>query len=342
MKPQLMPPNLVEHFYLGGPSIAALRGGVDLVSDRQPEEWLAATVERADEPGVGLSHLVDGTTLREHVIADPVGWTGRADGLAGDVGILVKLIDAGQRLPVHVHPDREFAVAHLDCPYGKTEAWLVIATSGDNPSVWVGWNADLDADLLADRVEAQDSEWMLAHLNRLDVRAGDAVLVPAGTPHAVGAGVFVVEVQEPTDFSILLEWSVTSVGREDSHLGLGFPVVLPAVDHHALTAETLARLVTHIDLAAPEAEVVRALPAAADPFFRLDLVASTAGHGPTVEAGFAAVLALSGSGALRAGAEQVEVSAGQVYAVPAGFGDWTATGDLRLVVCRPGVPEGTP
>lgn len=342
MKPQLMPPNLVEHFYLGGPSIAALRGAVGLVSDRQPEEWLAATVERADEPGVGLSHLVDGTTLREHVIADPVGWTGRVDGLQGDVGILVKLIDAGQRLPVHAHPDRAFAVSHLDCPYGKTEAWLVIATSGETPSVWVGWNTDLDADLLAAKVDAQDSEWMLAHLNRLDVRAGDAVLVPAGTPHAVGAGVFLVEVQEPTDFSILLEWSVTSVGREDSHLGLGFPAVLAAVNHHALTAETLSGLRKHVDLAATGAEVVPALPGAADPFFRIDVVAPTTGDRPIIEAGFAAVIALSGTGALRAGDEQIEVEAGQVYAVPAGFGDWAATGDLRLVVCRPGVPGGTP
>ena len=60
---------------------------------------------------------------------------------------------------------------------------------------------------------------MLDHLHRLPVRAGDGILVPAGQPHAIGAGVFVVEAQEPTDFSILLEWSVTTATREESHLG---------------------------------------------------------------------------------------------------------------------------
>ena len=52
MEPILMPPNIIDHFYLGGERIAELRG-VDMPSPRRPEEWLAATTFRAGEPGVG-------------------------------------------------------------------------------------------------------------------------------------------------------------------------------------------------------------------------------------------------------------------------------------------------
>ena len=234
MRPLLLPPNVIDHFYLGGRLLAALRG-VELPSSRRPEEWLAATVHRADDPTVGSSRLTDGRLFADVVAADREGWTGSAAGAPGagaaDTGLLVKLLDAGQRLPVHVHPTREFARAHLHSCYGKSEAWYVLAVEGDDPAVWVGWRDDVEPAELAAGIDAQDSAWMLDRLNKITVRPGDGILVPAGEPHATGAGVFVVEVQEPTDFSILLEWSVTTATRDESHLDLGFDLALRAVDH---------------------------------------------------------------------------------------------------------------
>ena len=230
MQPIVMPPNIIDHFYLGGERIAELRG-VDMPSPRRPEEWLAATTFRAGEPGVGPSRTESGELLRDLIAADPIGWLGSDEGPSGDNGILVKLLDPAQRLPVHVHPDRAFAVSHLNCPYGKTEAWYVLATSGDAPSVWLGFSEDVDPAELSRRVDAQDSDWMLSRMNRIEVKPGDGILVPAGTAHAIGDGVFVAEVQEPTDFSILLEWSVTTATRDESHLDLGLPLALSATNH---------------------------------------------------------------------------------------------------------------
>ena len=113
---------------------------------------------------------------------------------------------------------------------------------------------------------------MLEHLNKINVRPGDGILVPAGQAHATGAGVFLVEVQEPTDFSILLEWSVTTATRDESHLGLGFDVVLPAVSHRALPAPEPV----HVGLDARAPDLLRGLPQAADPFFRVDIAAADA------------------------------------------------------------------
>ena len=335
MQPITMPPNIIDHFYLGGERIAELRG-VDMPSPRRPEEWLAATTFRAGEPGIGPSRTADGTLLRDLIAADPVGWLGTADGPAGDNGILVKLLDPAQRLPVHVHPDRDFARSHLNCPYGKTEAWFVLATSGEQPSVWLGFSEDVDPDELSRRVEAQDSEWMLSRMNRIDVRPGDGILVPAGTAHAIGEGVFVAEVQEPSDFSILLEWSVTTATREESHLDLGMPLALSATNHRAIPAAELAALVVHTNPDSTSAAPLHLLDDAADAFFRLDLLAPAPGSAPSLPAGFAVVVVLEGAGQLQSPAGRVEITRGQVLAVPSGFGPWAASGDVRALACRPG------
>ncbi len=336
MQPIVMPPNIIDHFYLGGERIAELRG-VGMPSPRRPEEWLAATTFRAGEPGVGPSRTESGELLRDLVAADPIGWVGSDDGPAGDNGILVKLLDPAQRLPVHVHPDRSFAASHLNCPYGKTEAWFVLATSGDQPSVWLGFTEDVDPDELSRRVEAQDSQWMLSRMHRIDVQPGDGILVPAGTAHAIGEGVFVAEVQEPSDFSILLEWSITTATREESHLDLGMPLALSATEHRAFSSAYLQTLVTHTDPASTSTDPQPLLPAQADPFFRLDLLAPDPGTAPSLPAGFAVGLVFDGSGEIHsADGDSLPVTRGQVLAIPAGFGDWSVTGDVQFLACRPG------
>ena len=157
---------------------------------------MGSTVARFGEPNLGPARLADGTLLGDAVRADPRAWLGRDDGAPGDTGVLVKLLDAGQRLPVHVHPTREYASRHLGCAYGKTEAWYVLEAD-DGAAVWVGWRERVDQYRLAELVEAQDADAMLALMHRIPVRPGDGVLVPGGTPHAIGAGVLLVEVRSP-------------------------------------------------------------------------------------------------------------------------------------------------
>jgi mannose-6-phosphate isomerase len=185
MRPVVMPPNRLAHFYLGGESITALRH-VPAPAERSPEEWLASTSTRYGEQHVGLSTLPDGSLLRDAVAADPVAWTGGdLPGGPGDVGVLVKLLDAGQRLPVHVHPTREFATSHLGSCYGKTEAWYVLGAA-PGARVHVGFTEDVDPAALRRAVDEQDEQWMLDRLHAIDVRPGDVVLVPAGTPTPSG------------------------------------------------------------------------------------------------------------------------------------------------------------
>ncbi|MGX9790913.1 class I mannose-6-phosphate isomerase [Mycobacterium sp. MMS18-G62] len=326
-QPQLLPPNVIRHWYAGGPALAAWRG-LPPVGDRSPEEWVGATVARFGEPDLGPAKLADGTLLRDAVRADPDGWVGRDDADPGDTGVLVKLLDAGQRLPVHVHPTREYAWNHLGCAYGKTEAWYVLEADED-AAVWVGWREEVSQSRLTDLVEAQDAEAMLALMHRVPVRPGDGVLVPGGTPHAIGAGILLVEAQEPTDQSILLERNNTTASDEEVFLGLTRDVALSVVETTART--DISTLMRHTG--ADVAGLIGVLPQEATDFFRMELLTP----GVDVPAGFAVAVVLSGAGALTAmhGAS-VDVKRGQTLVVPAASGRWRVDGDVRLLVCRPG------
>ena len=69
-QPQLLPPNVVPHWYAGGPALAAWRG-LPPVGERSPEEWVGATVARFGEPDLGPARLADGTLLRDAVSVIP-------------------------------------------------------------------------------------------------------------------------------------------------------------------------------------------------------------------------------------------------------------------------------
>jgi mannose-6-phosphate isomerase len=341
--PQLLPLNQVEHFYRGGHRIAALRGGAITGSPRRPEEWIASMTTMTSDPTRGLSRLADGTLLRDAITSDPRCWLGpdHLRDFGASTELLVKLLDAGQRLPVHLHPDRAFSRRHLGTPHGKTEAWIVLDVAED-AQVRLGFAEPMRRPQVRAMVDAGDSAALVGSLRARAVRPGDAVLVPAGVPHSIDAGVFVLELQEPTDLSILLEAEDLAVDpRRDGHLGLGFDVALQALRLDALDDAELDALVTPADrLATPG--IAGLLPAAAEPYFRAHRLRAdgegAADVSPPVAAGFAVVLAVEGAGRLvPERGEGLDLRRGDAAVVPFDAGAWRLAGALEVLVCRPPV-----
>lgn len=336
MNPVPMPVSRFPHFYRGGAGITELRG-VPGPSERAPEEWLASTTARFGAEPQGLSVLPDGRLLRDAVADQPAAWLGpdHVTAFGVDTGLLVKLLDAGERLPVHVHPSRSWARSHLGCPYGKTEAWYVVAAA-EGATVHLGFREDVAEDELAARVASQDAGALLGAMHERRVSAGEGILVPAGLPHAIGEGIFVVEAQEPTDFSILLEWTGFDIdGPAEGHLGLGFPTALGAVDRRRHGDDAIDALVRP-GRAARADSLIRALPEPADDWFRVHVARPE--RRVAVPAGFAIVVVLGGAGRLSGtDAAATDVSRGDVLAVPYAAGDWSLEGALEAVVCRPGL-----
>ena len=312
-------------FYRGGAKIAAFRADA-AEGDRVPEDWVGSTTTLFADDTAGLSVLPGGRTLRDAVTADPVYWlgTGHVARYGADTMLLVKLLDAGERLPVHSHPSREFASAHLHKQHGKAEAWCIL----NGGQVRLGFRRHVSPDELAGWVATQDTEAMLAAMHVIDVRPGDSVFVPAGLPHALGEGTFVVEVQEPEDMSILLEWKGFQVdGPREGNLGLGIETVLEAVDRRGWSAEEIATLVVR------DGREAETLAPASRPFFRAERITVT--EPMELDAGFSIFIALDGTGRLTAHGSETELAAGDTVLVPFAAGGLAVAGQLTLIRCRP-------
>ena len=331
--PAKLPSNQFDHFYRGGNRIGALRHGPG--GPMRPEEWIGSITTRFGEAEQGLSHLADGTLLREAIKADPDGWLG-ADhvknfGLSTE--ILVKLLDPDQRLPVHYHPNKTFAKTHLGLDHGKTEAWIILEAPAGS-GVGLGFAAKQNKEDLLKLVRAQDSAALLASLRRTEVKVGDAVLVPAGVAHAIDAGIFVLELQEPTDLSALLEWEGFAVdGIKDGHLGLGFETVTDALKLDPLTDAEFDSLITHNAFSGGTMRTV--LPLKSDGYFRAHLAP---GNGD-LPAGFAIILVLEGSGEISfASAPNMAITKGDAVVIPFAAGAYSLTG-ASAIIARPPLAE---
>lgn len=327
--PANLPTGLI---YRGSGQIASFRG-LDRDAAEAPQDWIASTVATFGETSAGLTMLETGYSLADEIAADPPGWLG-AEHVAragADTKLLVKLLDAGRRLPVHVHPDDGFAQHVMGRPCGKTEAWFMLEPA----TVHVGFNRPVTAGELAGWVESQDVEAMLGALNAVKVPAGASVVVPAGLPHVIGEGAFLVELQQPTDLSILMEWRDFGVESPDSaHLGLGFDVALRAVDREALDARGLESLVTLPGDAGPG--VHDALSPAAERFFRLQRVVAVDGRQYRLDAGYSVLIGLSGHARLSsATGEATQLRAGDTVVVAHRAGELVVEGDSVLLRCRP-------
>jgi mannose-6-phosphate isomerase len=214
--------NRVFRVYRGGKLFHDFFGD-DAVDGNHPEEWIASSVKAMNsgstDPLEGLS-IVRGTnvSLAKLMRDSPQEMT---EGKPFDV--LVKVLDSAVRLPAQAHPDKAFSRNHFNSEHGKTEMWLVLATR-PGASIYFGFKEGTTKMELDQAVE--DSEHYRAALTDLlqeyPVAAGDVWLIPARAAHAIGAGCLILEVQEPTDFTIQPErWcDQYRLSDQDMYLGL--------------------------------------------------------------------------------------------------------------------------
>jgi mannose-6-phosphate isomerase len=323
VRPFELGPNQIHRFYRGGPRIAGFRG-LPSSDETAPEDWVASTTTVFGEDELGRSRLEDGTPLADLLASAPDAFFEPAHqaSFGAEPAVLLKLLDAGERLPLHFHPDRPFAERHLRIPHGKTEAWIFLEAEPD-ATVHVGFARDVGEDELAHWVETQDVEAATEAMNRLPVAAGDSVFVPAGLPHVIGEGVLLLELQEPSDLSILLEWKGL-VPEADALLGLPRELALTAASRSAADPEYLT-----------QSRGTSLFPAEADRFFRADWVEG----GSLLDAAFSVLVVTEGQGQLRPeGTEPLTLGRGSTVLVPYCAGACELTGSCRAVLCRAPLP----
>lgn len=216
IKPFKFLTNRVLRLYTGGSRIDRLRGERE-EDNNYPEDWIASCIEgngrTYHSPGHGISQITyDGVihSFPEFLQEHPLEILGPAhvSRFGANPGVLTKLLDSAELLPLQVHPSRMDAERLFGLPYGKTEAWIILATreiNGEEPYLFVGFNEEFDRTIFFQESLEGKYRKGFKMLHKLTVEPGDVIVIHGGLPHAVGPGITMVEVMEPSDLVIVPE-----------------------------------------------------------------------------------------------------------------------------------------
>jgi mannose-6-phosphate isomerase len=214
----LLPPNRVWRTYLGGKTLDALENKENPADGHYPEDWIASTTrannrgrENQKEEGLSTIQIEGQKILLKDLFSDfpeeTLG-TRHAQKYGPNTQFLLKFLDSSIRLHIQCHPTAEFARKYLMSPSGKTEAYIILGTREEveKPYVYLGFQHPMQKEEFKNAIVRQDIDRILSCFGKIDVKLGEVFLVPGGVPHAIGEGVFMVEIMEPTDFSVRIEF----------------------------------------------------------------------------------------------------------------------------------------
>lgn len=199
-KPLFFKKNRVRRIYTGGSQFSAFFGD-DSTEGFYPEEWVCSYVKALNEgstiPDEGISVTEDGEKFDELLKNHTEEMLGKG---RTELGILTKILDSSIRLPVQCHPDKEFSRKHFGSEYGKTESWIILGT-GEDACIYFGFNKRYTKEEFRAAFD-KDESVLVSMLNKIPVNVGDVFLIPGKAIHAIGKNCLLLEVQEPTDFTI--------------------------------------------------------------------------------------------------------------------------------------------
>lgn len=177
------------------------------------ESW--EIVDRSEAQSVVACGPLCGRTLHEL-------WTERRKEIFGDLAdtprfpLLIKILDAQEKLSLQVHPPENVASKLGGEP--KSEFWYVAAANPD-AEVFVGFREPITRDMFEERL--RDGS-VIDYIHRIAVQSGDAIFLPAGRVHAIGAGNLLIEIQQNSDTTYrVFDWNRTDPAtgtKRDLHI----------------------------------------------------------------------------------------------------------------------------
>lgn len=236
--------------YTGGKSIDEFHGkeGID---NHYPEEWIMSTTQaiNPNNPVVEGLSVIDNSkvTLKEFIESDPINALGKkfVERFGVNTSVLVKFIDSLERLTLQVHPSKEDAMKYFNSFYGKSESWYFLegrTVDGIKPYVYLGFKEGVTKEHWIDLFNKQNIDGMLNCLNKIDVNKGDCYFIEGGIPHAIGSGCFLIEIQEPTDYTLRVEKTTPGGLTIDEHLihqGIGYENMFKLFNYQNFSKEDI-------------------------------------------------------------------------------------------------------
>lgn len=347
-------PNRVWRSYTGGALIDRWRGTPSPSDGDTPEEWVASTVcargvGRPQDEGLSVMELPGGGTalLKDLIASDPEAFLGKK--LAreyGDTALLVKMLDSKERLTIQVHPDKLYAQQHLGSRFGKTEGWYILGgrpVDGQESYVLMGFKEGVTRESWAELFYKQDIGGMINSLHKIYVRPGDVFIINGGVPHAIGSGCFLLEIQEPTDYTMRVE-KTTPAGKELDgflvHQGLGEEKMLDCFHYEPMAREeaTGKWKIPPVTLEnTPQASLKSLIGPAHTGCFSLRELTVRDKYVTCPAGSFLTAIVYQGEGVMSTTDCTMPVTAGDEIFIPASAPrvEWSAREEMKVLLCYP-------
>ncbi|MBE6717391.1 MAG: class I mannose-6-phosphate isomerase [Ruminococcaceae bacterium] len=289
--------------------------------DNAAEAWLLSC--HKDGPSYVIGGEYDGKTLAQVIEAEGKQVLGTNNCDIRDFPVLIKIIDARDKLSVQVHPDDEYAWKYEN-ENGKTEAWYVLECD-EGASLIYGVNHDMKREEFASAIE---NGTLLEDVNTVEVRKGDVVFIPSGMLHAIGEGILLAEVQQSSNST----YRVFDYNRRDRNGNLRELHVKKAVDVVDLHE-------CKVDFS-PEGEAVKSGDAEKTyltgcEYFSMTSVKLSGEYEDCAdEKSFVSLLVLDGEGKITSETSETVLKKGSSIFIPASYGKYRVSGNLTILETR--------
>ena len=334
-KPIFFERNRVGRVYSGGKLFHGFFG--DEPKDGfLPEEWIASSVKALNKEIIhekeGVSRLKDSDVYFDELLTQ---YPEEMLGSTRKMRILVKILDSAVRLPAQAHPDKDFSKKHFNSEYGKTESWIILDTR-PGAKIYFGFKEGVDEETFSKAIDASENDKyaMEQLMMNSEPKVGDVFLVPAKTIHAIGAGCLILEVQEPTDFTIQPEhWcDEYKLNEKEMYIGLSKEDALKCFDFQmAPDAKVRPEIVLNENGIKIE-KIIQ--PSHTDCFIINRITIKNGKYEMNIKDSYGVYIVTEGNGKLSGKQYAKDIKKGDYFFMPAcAMGKYTATGTLELMEC---------
>ena len=295
--------------------------GFETDGDNAAEAWLLSC--HKDGPSFVTNGEYKGKTLQEVIELEGKGCLGTNNADCPDFPVLIKIIDARDKLSVQVHPDDKYA-REFENENGKTEAWYVLKCD-EGASLIYGMKNSMSREAFAAAIE---NGTLLDDVNKVYVKAGDVVFIPSGMLHAIGEGILLAEVQQSSNST----YRVFDYNRRDKNGNLRELHVKKAVDVVDLG-------VADTDFSAEgekkaENGAEKTYLTGCEYFKMILTEVNSEAEDSATEESFVSLLVLDGEGKLISDTVEIPLRKGSSIFIPAGYGKYTLKGKLSILETR--------
>lgn len=236
--------------------------------------------------------------------------------------LLIKFIDANDKLSLQVHPNDEFANINENGEYGKDEMWYILSSKPGSKLVY-GTKAGVTKEVFASAVKDDKIDECL---NEVEVHQGDILNIPSGLIHAIGEGILLAEIQQNSNTTYRV-YDYNRTDKNGNKRSLQIDKALEVIDFNRTTENAKVKgLNVRINTASTKSYKI------ANKYFSVEeYVIKDEFRETTDGSKFFIYIFVDGNGEIHYNGNKLEVSKGETVLIPASLGEYFISGNLKAL-----------